>query len=121
MDPRIWSVFNLWATIWSYFIWGETALWGKIWSKSVNVFQKWTIASIRRTPINLSEKLALEEIQANPSLWKVIIENLWDPKRLGWQKMQYIKTLSNGEKIVIHYVAKITNWLIESVSDFKFK
>lgn len=39
MNPRIWSIFNLWATIWSYFVWGESALWSKIGSKSVQNLQ----------------------------------------------------------------------------------
>jgi hypothetical protein len=35
--------------------------------------------------------------------------------------MQYAKTLSSGEKIVIHFVAKIENGVITAMDDFKFK
>lgn len=46
---------------------------------------------------------------------------LSDARLAGFSKMQYVKKLSDGTKVVIHYVAKIENGVVTAVKDFKFK
>jgi len=74
----------------------------------------------RRIAKNLVEQLTLKEIKADPSLWKVIIEQVNDQRWVWWSKMQYVKNLNDWSKIVVHYVAKINNWIISEIDDFKF-
>jgi RHS repeat-associated protein len=75
----------------------------------------------RTVATTLQEELAMKEILANPSMGKEVIKNIGDPRWTGWSKMQYIKTLGDGTKIVIHYVGKIQNGVLQAVDDFKFK
>lgn len=70
---------------------------------------------------NLMEEMAMESVMKNPALGRVVEATLGDPRWLGWTKMHYSVTSSNGIKTVIHYVAKIENGVIKAVDDFKFK
>jgi RHS repeat-associated protein len=80
------------------------------------------LGSTGRTVANtLAEQLAMKEILANPAMGKVVMTGMNDARWLGWSKMQYVKTLSDGTKIVIHYVAKIEDGVITLIDDFKFK
>lgn len=69
----------------------------------------------------LDEQLTMKEILANPALGREIMQNLSDVRWRGWSKMEYVKRLSNGKKITIHYVAKVHNNIITAIDDFKFK
>lgn len=77
--------------------------------------------NIRLKAVNLAENLALQEVKSNPYIGNVIMEKLNDWKWKGWYKMKYIKKLSNGKNIVIHYYAKWKNNIIVAVDEFKFK
>lgn len=75
----------------------------------------------RSEPLNLIEKLAMEEIMANPELGvkidmkKGMTDPRW-PKEQGWIKMAY-----NSNNTEIHYVAKVIDGNFVAVDDFKFK
>ena len=75
----------------------------------------------RNVPNNLSEQLAMQEIQSNPHLGIIIMRNMKDARWIGWDKMQYTHTLENGKQIVIHYVGKFKNGKLVGIDDFKFK
>ncbi|PMD95694.1 hypothetical protein BWI97_13925 [Siphonobacter sp. BAB-5405] len=75
----------------------------------------------RTEPVNLTEKLAMEEIMSNPKLGNKVMEGLKDERWLGWDKMQYTHTSLDGTKTTIHYVGKIENGVLKAVDDFKFK
>jgi RHS repeat-associated protein len=66
--------------------------------------------------LNLTEKLAMEEILSNPKMGTKIMQGLSDPRWKGWTKMAY-----NTAGVEIHYVAKWQNGAIIAVDDFKFK
>ena len=70
----------------------------------------------------LEEQLAMKEIISNPAIGEVLTRMgpLKDARWLGWSKMQYVKKLENGTQVVIHYVGKITNGVLEAIDDFKF-
>ena len=72
---------------------------------------------------NLTEKLAMQEILANPAAGEIIerMEPINDPRWLGWRKMQYVHTGLDGNKTVIHYVGKWEGDVLKAVDDFKFK
>ncbi len=70
---------------------------------------------------NLAEQMAMENITANPTLGKVVMEGMKDSRWLGWSKMQYTVTSENGVKAVVHYVSKFENGVLKYVDDFKFK
>lgn len=72
-------------------------------------------------PNNLSEQLAMQEIQSNPHLGTIIMRNMKDARWIGRDKMQYTHTLKNGKQIVIHYVGKFKNGKLVGIDDFKFK
>ena len=63
----------------------------------------------------------MEEVMSHPQEGKVIIENIQDIRWKGWNKMQYIKTLGDGQEIIIHYVSKFVGGVLTAVDDFKFK
>ncbi|SUJ25591.1 Uncharacterised protein [Sphingobacterium spiritivorum] len=75
----------------------------------------------RTTAANLMEQMVMKDAMANPQLGTPIIEGLKDSRWLGWTKMQYSVTSQNGQKAVVHYVAKWENGVIKAVDDFKFK
>ena len=75
----------------------------------------------RNIPNNLSEQLAMKEIQSNPNLGKVVMQNMSDIRWKGWDKYQFTHTLENGKKIIVHYVGKSKNGKLIAVDDFKFK
>jgi len=80
--------------------------------------------STGRTIANtLEEQLTMKEIIFNPADGEVIsnMKPLTDSRWFGWRKMQYIKELSNGTKINIHYVGEFENGILTAVDDFKFK
>ncbi len=79
------------------------------------------ITTGRTVAKSLEESLVMKEIMSNPKLGEMAMRVLKDPRLVGWSKMQYTKTLSNGQKIVIHYVAKFENSVMKAVDDFKFK
>ena len=72
---------------------------------------------------NLTEKLAMQEILANPAAGEIIerMKPINDPRWFGWRKMQYIHTGLDGSKTVIHYVGKWEEGVLKAVDDFKFK
>jgi len=70
---------------------------------------------------NLIEQMAMKNIMENPQLGRRIIENLADARWQGWTKMEYVVKSANGQKAVVHYVAKIVDGVIEAIDDFKFK
>lgn len=74
----------------------------------------------RAVALTLEEKLAMEEITSNPKMGEEVMKNLADSRWSGWSKMQYVKRLSDGKKIVIHYVAKFVDGTMTAVDDFKF-
>jgi len=65
----------------------------------------------RTTAINLTEKLAMEEIMANPNMGGIIerMAPLNDARWLGWRKMQYIHNGLDGSQAVIHFNGKWVN------------
>ncbi|MHA7130448.1 hypothetical protein [Algoriphagus namhaensis] len=71
---------------------------------------------------NLTEKLAMKEIMANPAIGKVIpnMPPLTDSRWMNWSKMQYIHNGLNGQQTVIHYVAQFENGIMKYVDNFKF-
>lgn len=75
----------------------------------------------RMTALTLEEQIAIKAAISNPNVGVVIMKNLKDPRWLGWDKMQITETLSDGQKIVIHYAAKFENGVIVAIDDFKFK
>jgi len=80
--------------------------------------------STGRTLANtLEEQLTMKEIIFNPANGEVIsnMKPLSDPRWYGWRKMQFIKKLSDGTEINIHYVGKFENGILKAVDDFKFK
>lgn len=71
-------------------------------------------------PKNLNEQIFYESVKANPLQGKPLINMNNDPnfsKTLGYQKMQAVYRLSNGEKITIHYQY---NKITKKVYDIKF-
>jgi hypothetical protein len=73
---------------------------------------------------NLNEKLAMDEILANPRGLgiKTSAPPLSDPRWLGWFKYSYYRSFSGGTSLEIHFNAKLDqNGLIIAVDDFKFK
>jgi RHS repeat-associated protein len=82
---------------------------------------KGLIPTGRITAENLAEQLAMKEIRSNPGIGKVIMTKLDDPRFIGWVKMEFVKKLSDGRNVIIHYVAKYENGILKAVSDFKFK
>ena len=72
---------------------------------------------------NLSEELAMKEILSNPTAGQIIpdMPPLTDQRWLGWRKMQYIKSLSDGTNINIHFVGNWEDDILVAVDDFKFK
>lgn len=44
----------------------------------------------------------------------VLLITLRDARWVGWNKLQYVKTLSDGTEIVIHFVGKFTNGVFDS-------
>ena len=75
----------------------------------------------RTTALNLAERLAMKEITGNPKMGSVIIENLRDPRWLGWHKLEYVHRGLDGTKVTIHYVGKYVDGVLKYVDDFKFK
>ncbi|MBL1230535.1 DUF4280 domain-containing protein [Enterococcus sp. BWB1-3] len=76
----------------------------------------------RFEPDNLIEQIAMSEVQSNPlknatELPFKMSDTRW-PSDDGWVKMQNNVTLSNGDKISIHYVYNKVTGLFD---DFKFK
>jgi hypothetical protein len=61
-----------------------------------------TTAMWRTAPMNLKEKLALEEAMAGAG--EPRMGGLSDPRFLGMQKWQHVHYNADGSKIVIHYV-----------------
>ena len=70
---------------------------------------------------NLSEQLAMKEILSDPTIGNPIIRGIKDARWPGWTKMEYIKTLRDGTKIQVHYLAKWADGVLKAVDDFKFK
>ena len=58
----------------------------------------------RRIANSIMERMAMNSVLENPALGKVVMEKMGDPLWLGWSKMQYTVTSSQGFKTVIHYV-----------------
>ncbi len=75
----------------------------------------------RTAATNLVEQMAMEDVVANPQLWKVVMTGMKDSRWLGWSKMQYTVETQNGVKAVVHYVGKWDNGVLKAVDDFKFK
>lgn len=78
----------------------------------------------RTEPINLIEKLAMEEIMSNPESGKIVeltkgMTDIRWPKDEGWIKMAWNYTKAET-KIEIHYVAQYKDGIITAVDDFKF-
>lgn len=79
-------------------------------------------------PLNLSEKLAMQEVRSNPYIAKALELTLdknpyWKATE-GWQKFSYyVEKLESGvyRKIEIHFVGKKVNGVFEAIDDFKFK
>jgi hypothetical protein len=90
----------------------------EVWSSTLSAGQSYKL------PQNLVEGLAMEEILANPNLYKsVFIQSLSDPRWLGWSKLSYSRDIVDyglTYRIEIHFNAKIVNGTIEAIDDFKF-
>ncbi len=75
----------------------------------------------RTTPNDLTEKLAMEQVQSNPSagiqLTNIHLKDPRWPESEGWVKMQQVVATSKGN-INIHYVY---NTVLNIFDDFKFK
>lgn len=75
-------------------------------------------------PRTLGEKLAMEEILANPNLGKLLpIPPLSDARWLNWSKYAYSKSfIEMGQTITveIHYNVKLVNGIMSQIDDFKF-
>lgn len=74
----------------------------------------------RTAAANLTEQLAMKEIVSNPNLGKTVMTGMKDSRRLGWNKMQYIHTASDGTKTTIHYVWEFKNGILKAVDDLAF-
>jgi hypothetical protein len=66
---------------------------------------------------SLTEQLAMQEIMSNPSMGRVIIPSISDPRWSGWSKM----TNEAAHGVEIHYLGKWQNGILTAVDDFKFK
>jgi filamentous hemagglutinin len=74
----------------------------------IKAIENVSTASIGQTakPRTLSEKIVMESVKSNPKQGQNLYEMNSDPRfnvHYGFQKMQYVETLSNGKKITVHY------------------
>ena len=77
-------------------------------------------SNARIEPINLKEKLAMEQAMSNPLAGKQIPIELRDPRWLaseGWVKMQQRFVFADNTTATIHYVLNRT---LQLMDDFKF-
>lgn len=77
----------------------------------------------RIQPNNLNEQFAMHQVMSNPlegaeELTRIKMADSRWPSSQGWVKMRNVVSLSNGDKIDIHYVY---NKITGQFDDFKFK
>jgi hypothetical protein len=90
-----------------------------IFKRAVVVLDNVYFCSVKLTPNDLTEDLAMKHIQGNPQMGKEILRNLHDPRWKGWTKMTWT---NESKTIEIHYNAKFNSYdRIISIDDFKFK
>jgi len=90
----------------------------KSWSSSLVKKQSYI------EPRNFAEKLAMDEILANPSLGtKTKLPPLNDPVWKAWLKHAYSRRIFDKGveyKVEIHFNAKIVDGVMQAIDDFKF-
>ncbi len=70
---------------------------------------------------SLFEEMAMEAVMKNPGIGTVIMQNMGDPRWLGWSKMEYKVKSAENVNAVIHYVGLWKDGVLIAVDDFKFK